>query len=53
MSNDTPKLPAVRIVAVSATCAENDEALVTSWLDSLGSDHTVVWGRTTPGATSR
>jgi integrase/recombinase XerD len=39
MSDDTPKLPAVRIMAVSATCAENDEALVSSWLDSLESPH--------------
>lgn len=41
MSNDTPKLPAVRIEAQTlATRAANDAQIVESWLDSLGSPHT-------------
>jgi site-specific recombinase XerD len=39
MSDDTPALPAIRIEALSATRARNDEELVTSWLDSLRSAH--------------
>src|SRR5262245_15667447 len=39
MSKDTLALPAVQIVAMSATRAQSDEALVASWLDSLSSPH--------------
>src|SRR5262245_17958623 len=39
MSKDTLALPAVQIVAMSATRAQSDEALVASWLDSLKSAH--------------
>jgi hypothetical protein len=39
MSDDTPMLPAVQIVAMSATRAQSDEALVASWLDNLKSAH--------------
>src|SRR5262249_23846485 len=39
MSDDTPALPAIRIEALSATRARNDEKLAASWLDSLRSAH--------------
>ena len=39
MSDDTPSLPAIRIEALSATRARNDDELVASWLDSLRSAH--------------
>lgn len=41
MSDDTPKLPAVRIQAQGlATRASHDEEILLSWLDSLTSAHT-------------
>jgi len=39
MPDDTPALPGVRIEALSATHARNDDELVSSWLDSLRSAH--------------
>jgi hypothetical protein len=39
MFDDTPPLPVVQIVAMSATRAQSDEALMGSWLDSLKSAH--------------
>ena len=39
MSDDTPMLPAVRTVAMGATRARSEEALVASWLASLKSAH--------------
>jgi len=39
MADDTPALLVIRIEALSATRARNDEELVASWLDSLRSGH--------------